>query len=189
MHRDLARASAIVALLFAAGCRPENGSTEATEQSILPAAPVATGCAAGGRFSGELFGDIEATIAWEDGGLTCEGMPRPDGEGARLRFAGTAEGGADVAVIVALPELSMGATAEETPATVTLINESSGRFYSNAEQENCWGDVRRQELIVDTEFRIEGIVYCVAPLAEVNGSGSVRFSELAFSGRLDWRSE
>jgi len=35
-------------------------------------------------------------------------------------------------------------------------------------------------------YSIDGRLYCIAPLAEVNGESSLSISELSFSGLLDW---
>ena len=186
MHRihRLQRANSPIFALFcwlaASGC----GDGQQPE----PAAPRAAGdCVGGAVFAGDIFGSIEASIDWRDDGLDCEGMPRPRGAGARLRFAGSLPGAEQtLAFIVALPELEEGRTARETPAVVTVIDEGSGRFFSNAETSVCWSDVSRQEPLDNQRYAIDGIVYCVAPLPEVNGSGNVAFAELRYSGSVDW---
>lgn len=146
-------------------------------------------CVADGSFRAELYGDLDGRVDWTDEALACEGMPRPHGAGARLRFSGPA-GERRLAVIVALPELERGQTARELKATVTLIEEENGRFYSNGDAEHCWSDVTRQEALADgsERFRVQGIVYCMAPLAEQAGNGRVTLGETRFSGVVDWRS-
>ena len=114
-------------------------------------------------------------------------MPRPNGAGARLRFAGSSGDDAQsLAFIIGLPELARGATASETPANVTLILEDTGRFFSSAEAPVCWSDITEQSLVEETTYRVIGIVYCVSPLAELNGSSGVTFTDLRFSGMIDW---
>lgn len=164
---------------------------------LLPACgdagtPPADACVSGASLSAELYGDVRAALAWDAPALECDGMPRPFGNGARLRFAGdvTADGDARrFAFIVALPDLEPGKTARELPATVTLMEEDNGRFYSNQAAETCWSDIERQEPLGNggTEYAIGGIVYCVAPLAELNGNGSITIREMRFRGRVDWR--
>ena len=55
---------------------------------LLPAA--ADQCLPGdaGFLSMRLRGSIEAEIRWREPALECDGMPRPDGRGLRLHFAG-----------------------------------------------------------------------------------------------------
>lgn len=153
--------------------------------------PASANCISDAGFSVELYGDLRTTLSWDSSELECAGMPRPFGDGARLRFAGPAmvEGEARrLAFIVALPALQRGATARELLATVTLMEENNGRFYSNQDSEICWSDVTAQEALADSsnDYAIRGIVYCLAPLVELNGSGSVTLRELRYSGRVSW---
>lgn len=152
----------------------------------------AASCIAGGEFHAELYGAVRASLAWRDTGLHCEGMRRPHDAGARLRFAGevpVADKMQKLAFIVALPELEPGSVGRELRATVTLIEEDNGRFFSNAEQETCWADVESQEALQtgDDSYAINGIVYCVAPLAALRSSESVVLRDLRFAGRVDWQ--
>lgn len=153
-------------------------------------APAAQGlCAPDGSLSVAIYGGIRRDLSWGAQSLECSGMPRPNGAGARLHFAGTVDSDGEkrkLAFIIGLPELERAATARETPAIVTLMEENSGRFFSTAEAPVCWSDVLEQKLIADDEYGIRGIVYCVSPLAELNGPGGVTFTDLEFSGRIDW---
>lgn len=151
----------------------------------------ASTCTADGSLSVTIYGGIEADLDWRGADLECSGMPRPDARGARLHFSGLVDRDGTprrLAFIIALPELSRGGTVRETPAIVTLIEEDSGRFFSTAEAPVCWSDIAQQTPISDDAFAIRGIVYCVSPLAELNGSGGVSFTDLAFSGRVKWGS-
>lgn len=172
---------AVTAGVFAA-CRGE------TDADPIDATADVTGCPQSAGLRGVVFGGIEADIDWRGRDLDCEGMPRPDDAGARLRFSGTLPGdpALEVAFIIALPELERGQTVRETPARVTVIEENEGRFFSSADVDVCWSDVTRQQAVAGNRYDIDGIVYCVAPLAEVNGSGEVTFAELSYSGRVDW---
>lgn len=152
----------------------------------------AGGCGSSGLLRVELHGSISAAIDWQGAGLDCGGMPRPEGQGARLYFKGsTGTDGPDgrLSFIIALPSLERGQAMAEIPATVTLIEEDRGRFYSSAEVDVCWADVDEQ--VPDPSsgpgrYRISGLVYCVAPLAEQYGTGGVSFTDLRYSGWLEW---
>ena len=86
-----------------------------------------------------------------------------------------------------MPELARGETPSETPTTITLIEEDAARFFSSGENAICWSDIDEQSLLsAPDEYSISGIAYCVSPLAEVNGTASVSFADLSFSGRLSW---
>lgn len=159
-----------------------------------PEAPAATatattgaGCGEAGYLATTLVGAVEADIGWEAADLACEGMPRPDGAGARLRFAGNA-GERPIAIIIAMPGLERDRMARELESNVTLIEEGAGRFFSTASNDVCWTDVTELERdpAAADRYAIGGTLYCVAPLIEVNGTSSVTLSELRFRGRLDW---
>lgn len=178
---DLSGITTVLSLATALqACRPE---------PVTAAAAVAEHCVDGAHFSGALYGELAADLDWRGSSLACEGMRRPQGKGARLRFAGPAgDGESRLAFIVALPELDRGETATELRATVTVIEEDRGRFFSNGENPGCWSDVIAQEQspAATGRYAVSGIVYCLTPLAEQTGSGSVRIGELRYRGRIDW---
>jgi hypothetical protein len=170
-----------VALILCAGCEPAPDT-----------APEATSnCAPGGFLETALHGAIRADVRWQDDALTCEGMPRPEGRGARLRFSGPlndAEDGAIVAIILGIPDLARDETESELPTNVTLIEEGAGRFFGTQDTSGCWTDIHEQFPVgaAPDVHRVAGTVYCVSPLAELNGGSSISFTDLSFSGRLDW---
>ena len=143
-------------------------------------------CGDEGALSGRLYGAVEADLDWQAGDLSCEGMPRPHGEGARLRFSGVA-GELELAIIIAMPSLELGAAMQAVPSNVTIIEEGLGRFFSAADLETCWTDIESDGPDGDdTDYRVEGVLYCIAPLAEIGGGASVTLDELEFVGRLSW---
>jgi hypothetical protein len=153
--------------------------------------PAAAGaCTADGYLATTLYGAIAANVDWGADVIACEGMPRPGGKGARLRLAGPlkdAEGDRNVAFILGIPDLERGMTGQELPTNVTLIEEGSGRFFGTADTRGCWTEITRHEQVRGSRYAVRGAVYCVTPLAETNGGSSISFTELHFSGRLDWR--
>jgi hypothetical protein len=159
-----------------------------------PAAPeTASACGTDGEFVAEVYGGVRASIDWRGESLACEGMPRPNGQGARLRFAGTADvadGTRHLAFILGLPDLRPGQTGSELATNVTLVEEGTGRFFGTRDTGSCWTDVETHERVaaaVSSGYRISGILYCVTPLANVNDNSSVSFTDLRFTGRLDWK--
>ena len=173
--------------LVLAGC-------QAVDQEPVPP-PAATAerstqlCGEWGRLHAELYGAITGSIEWSRDELECAGMPRPEGRGARLRFAGAvADGNRRLALIIAIPELRRGETGDEYESNVTVIEEGGGRFFSTSTLGNCLTNITALAAADDSEERysIAGTVYCVAPLAEVNGESSLSIRELDFSGMLDW---
>ena len=159
----------------------------ASRPALLPAPSQASGCGERGYLRTTFYGEFSGPIDWSATDVNCEGMPRPDGEGARLRFAGRSNDLA-IAIIVAMPGLERGATARELGSNVTVIEEGSGRFFSTSGLGSCWTDVSEQQAMEDKAdvYFISGTLYCIAPLAEINGDSSVTVRELHFSGLLDW---
>ncbi|HKL62962.1 MAG TPA: hypothetical protein VJ883_06320 [Woeseiaceae bacterium] len=162
----------------------------AGEEDGTPADAGARSCLedGSGYLSGRLYGAIDAPLDWRGTALACEGMPRPQGAGARLRFARRIPPtNADLVIIVGIDGLDPDQTVTGRAATVTVIDEHSSRFYSNS-GEQCWADVTRQEPAPgpqDTRA-VTGRVYCTAALPAVNGRGSISLDELEFRGRIDW---
>jgi hypothetical protein len=149
-------------------------------------------CGDDGHLTTQLFGALEASLDWQADVLQCGGMPRPAGEGARLRFAGPAQIGSakrSLAFILAMPGLGRGEIGSELPTNVTMIEEGTGRFFGTQDTGNCWTDIHQNERIGDmddTNYRVSGILYCVTPLAELNGNANISFAEVRFTGRLNW---
>jgi hypothetical protein len=174
-----------VAAAALAGC----GDTPepAALPSLLPPAPESGGCGERGYLRTDFYGEFAGPVDWPAAGLECQGMPRPEGNGARLRFAGRS-GDLSLAIIIAMPGLERGMTGRELGSNVTVIEEGGGRFFSTAGLGSCWTDVLAQEPSdagADVYF-VAGTLYCIAPLAEVNGESSVTLRELEFGGYLDW---
>lgn len=148
-----------------------------------------TGCRDGGLLETSLYGALNGDLAWSDDTLDCEGMPRPEGRGARLRFAGS-EGTSRVAIIISIPGLVRAETANELPSNVTVIEEGIGRFFSTGDIDSCWTDIDKHDRRDpgSDRYLIAGTLYCIAPVAEINGSASVSIDELRFAGVVDWGS-
>jgi len=165
----------------------ESDEPAADSASLLPAPETASDCGDSGSLQAEIFGEFAGQIDWSTDQLRCEGMPRPDGAGARIRFAGSsgADTG-DLAFIIAIPELRRGETASELAANVTLIEEGRGRFFSTSDMDTCWTDVSAQDALESDAYSISGELYCISPLAEVNGDSSVSIESLRYSGLVDW---
>jgi hypothetical protein len=179
------------ALLFVAACSDdrEPAAAGASPAAFLPAAADPGHCPDGGRLVATLIGALQGDIDWHAADMSCEGMPRPAGAGARLRFAGSAgEAGRAIAIIIAVPQLQPGVLAPDLPANVTIIEEGRGRFFSTTDLDYCWVDVDHAGPAVDggTLSPVGGTLSCIAPLAETNGTTSVTVGELRFRGFVDW---
>ena len=183
-------AKSALILLFAGvlqGCDLIDEETEALP-TAAPAQPTTLDCGARGYLATELFGALSGKIEWDATELICEGMARPDDDGARLRLAGVVDSEFEIAFIIALPDLVPGAIGKELPSKVTVIEEGAGRFFSSADQEICWTDITDSKAIndVDSRYELSGSLYCVAPLAEVNGDSDITIGDFEFRGLIDW---
>ena len=190
IRRKTALGCLLAACAAIAAC---GGAQEPVPAPFLPLpAAKASGCSDSGYLRTTLYGVFEGEIDWSNDDLDCEGMPRPEGAGARLRFAGTAPNGVQsLAFIIAMPMLERGTTATELASNVTIIEEGSGRFFSTSGLESCWTDVDAQSVIdhAPNTYSIKGTLYCITPLPQVNGDSSVLLRELHFYGLLDWSAQ
>jgi hypothetical protein len=157
-----------------------------------PAATEPAGaCGHDGTLKAELYGGLAASLDWQADAIHCQGMPRPNGAGARLRFSGVAGNGTDdtpLAIILGIPRLEKGVTSKELPTNVTIIDEAHGRFFATQDTDSCWSDIERHEPADRAnQYVVGGILYCVSPLAELHGSTSVILSEVRFMGLVDWK--
>jgi hypothetical protein len=176
---------AVLALL--AACEPAaepepNAAIPSEEEPVLL-------CGNEGRLSAELYGAIAIEVDWNKNDLECAGMPRPEGRGARLRFAGkTADGDLQLAIIMAIPDLERDVQNGEFSVNVTLIEEGNGRFFSTPDLNNCLVDITSATGLDDSgdRYSIAGELLCVTPLPEINGDSSVSIPKMLFSGLLDW---
>lgn len=160
------------------------------ERPIVVSAAVSTPCGTGSYLTADLYGAIRSSLDWRSD-LTCQGMQRPAGRGARLRLSGAATigDGQQLALILGMPTLERGAIGEGFQTNVTLIAEDQGLFFSTTDTANCWTDIAEHAAIEagGETYRISGVLYCVSPLPEVNGNKNVTLSDLKFASRLNWK--
>jgi len=176
---------AVLALL--GGCDPAAESDSIA--ALAPEEEPVLLCGNEGRLRTELHGAIAIEVDWNKNDLECAGMPRPEGRGARLRFAAkTADGDLQLAIIIAIPDLERDAQNGEFSANVTLIEEGNGRFFSTPDLNNCLVDITSATGLDDSgdRYSIAGELFCVSPLPEINGDSGVSISKMLFSGLLDW---
>lgn len=178
-------AFSLLATLLAA-CKP---AAENAVSGLETGIPAVSSCGDSGYLRGRLYGAIDWNLDFAANKLQCEGMPRPGGEGARLRFAGRiGDDERQIAIIIAIPELDRGSAGSEYVSNVTVIEEGRGRFFNTVDPSNCLTDITAMTAIhiEGDRYTISGSLYCLAPLAEVNGDSSVSITELRFEGLIDW---
>ena len=177
----------LAVLALVAACEPATGPEPIG--AIAPEEEPVLLCGNEGRLWTELYGAIAIEVDWSKNDLECAGMPRPEGRGARLRFAGKiADADLRLAIIIAIPDLAHDAQNGEFSANVTLIEEGNGRFFSTPDLNNCLIDITSATGLDDSgdRYSIAGELFCVTPLPEINGDSSVSIPKMLFSGLLDW---
>lgn len=137
-----------------------------------------------------LRGSIETEILWREPELDCNGMPRPDGRGLRLHFAGKRDGG-DLSVVFAAPELAMGVSAKGVPVNVTLLDGAGERIYGTQGDSRCFFDEVRQRALLDAalpprSYRVDAKGFCTVPARAVDGDGAVLLTRFDFAGLVSF---
>jgi len=134
--------------------------------------------------SGTVYGAVNREIEWRGTDMQCEGGSRPGGGGIRLVFAAPDTVDQDRLVfVIGISGTVAELTDAERTANVTVIDESSGRFFSSGGQERCWTTVAS----VDgdgTRYRIGGEVYCAGSLPSLSDGSSISLRDFRYSGRL-----
>ncbi len=144
-----------------------------------------------GFLSMRLRGSLDADIEWREPQLDCTGMPRPDGQGLRLRFSGPLEGAGELAVVFAAPALGMGVSARGVPVNVTLLDEAGERIYGTQGDGRCVFDEVEQIALADASlpprsFRVTARGFCTAPARALDGEGAVLLTRFDFSGLVTY---
>ena len=138
--------------------------------------------------SGTLYGALDRAIEWRGTDMRCEGGPRPDGDGMRLVFTapGDGEGNEDgdrLVFVIGISGALEGLTDVERVANVTVIDASSGRFFSSGRQERCWTTVT--SVSEDNgHTQIGGELYCAGSLPSMSDGSSISLGDFRYSGRL-----
>lgn len=185
--RAAALLAALCATLMVACKEPVDDVAEAAE-SVAMLEPLS--CGENGFFRATLVGGMQAAVDWSGPAVRCESMLRPQGQGARLRFTGEIEE-QQLAFILALPDLQAGEASKELPSNVTITVAGSGRFFSTPGLDSCWTDIIAQQALTDDHDRyaIEGVLFCIAPLVELNGDAAVTIADLKFRGIIEWNAD
>jgi len=138
-----------------------------------------------GYLSGTLYGAVNRKIEWRGIDMRCEGGPRPGGEGIRLVFAAAdAVNSERLVFVIGISGTVDELTDAERAANVTVIDESSERFFSSSGQDRCWTTVASVNGD-GARFRIEGELYCSGSLPSLSDGSSISLRNFRYSGRLN----
>lgn len=148
-------------------------------------------------FEAQLAGAVEGRVHWQALDMDCDGMRRPDGQGLRVRFAGT-QGKEHLTLVFGVPRLAEGDSGRQVPVNVTLIREGGG-LYSTRGGDKCVLDTVHQEPLpaaaaeakpVDPplrHWRIDARGFCLEPARAVgDGRDAIMLSTFDFRGQLTW---
>jgi len=186
--------AAIVAVaLLAAGCgraddrapppAPADAASATTPQP--PAAAAATSTlnatealcvvAPTGAIKARLQGTINADLDWGADAPQCLGGLRPQGDGVRLLYKGSAPGVGPLLVLLGIAPLKPGESARNVPVNVTIVREGTGQFYATQGDDKCTLDSVSQAPVAGEagRYRLEGRGFCTQPARAVGGDGAV----------------
>jgi hypothetical protein len=193
-HRTDGRPPALILLLalLAGGCghagdRAPAGAASAeqpAETSAASAAPLPTATdalcipAPTGALHGRLQGAIEAEIDWGPDAPHCQAGVRPQGDGVRLIYKGTAADTGPLLLVFGVAPLRPGETARNVPVNLTVVREGTGQFFATQGEDKCALDSVTQAPVPGDAslYRLEGRGYCTQPARAVGGDGSVLMS-------------
>jgi hypothetical protein len=165
--------------VLTAGCGHAGDEVPATAPPLPTTAEALCRPADEGSLQARLQGAIEAELDWGGPDVPqCLGGVRPQGDGLRLLYKGTAPDGGPLLVILGLAQLSPGESARHVPVNLTVVREGTGQFFATQGDDKCALDEARQTPVDGQpgRHRLEGRGYCVQPARALDGSGSVLVS-------------
>ena len=189
----MALPAAIVAVaLLAAGCgraddrappAPADAAPASPPQPPAAAAPTSTLnatealCVAAptGSIKARLQGAIDAELDWGTDAPHCLGGLRPQGDGVRLLYKGSAPGVGPLLVVLGIAPLKPGESARNVPVNVTVVREGTGQFFATQGDDKCTLDSVSQTPVAGEagRYRLEGRGFCTQPARAVGGDGAV----------------
>jgi len=119
---------------------------------------------------------------------SCDGGPRPDGDGLRVAYRSSAIGSDDqILTILAIPGILRGETGTELPLNVTVVREGKGEFFGARGPGRCTVDIATHEPAGDPDlWRLAGEGRCQDALEAVAREGEITVSAFEFSAVVSW---
>ena len=144
-----------------------------------------------GFLRARLNGAITHKIDWGNAGTLCEGMPRPEGGGLRLKFSRPAGKGADRLVIVfGIARIGENESGKTLPANLTVIVEGKTQIFGTQGDDKCLVDRLRSQPLADQNhtrvYRIEAHGFCIQPARALVGKGAILMSTFDFAGQVSF---
>ena len=131
-----------------------------------------------GALRGRLQGAIDAELDWGDSEPHCYGGLRPEADGLRLVFRGSAPGSGELLIVIGAGPLRAGESARNVPVNLTIVREGSGEFFATQGDDKCAFDevLQAPEGPEADTYRLEARGYCTQPARAVSGDRSVLLS-------------
>jgi hypothetical protein len=165
--------------LIAAGCGHAGDATSPPDAKApaqaTASADVLCRPADEGSLQARLQGSIEAELDWGAGVPQCLGGVRPQGDGVRLLYKGTAPDGGALLLILGVAPLRPGESARHVPVNLTVVREGTGQFFATQGDDKCAFDEVRQSPVDGHpgRYRLDGRGYCTQPARALDGTGAV----------------
>ncbi len=128
-----------------------------------------------GSIKARLQGAIDTEFDWGADAPHCLGGPRPQGDGVRLLYKGSAPGVGPLLVVLGIAPLKPGESARNVPVNVTVVREGTGQFFATQGDDKCTLDSVSQTPVAGEagRYRLEGRGFCTQPARAVGGDGAV----------------
>jgi hypothetical protein len=184
-------ALALAVLASTAACSHAEPPVAAQSRADVPAAPLSDSAspvplppgvlcppAARGSLRARLQGAVDADLDWDGREPQCRGGIRPEGDGLRLVYRGTASDGGPLLLVIGAGPLRPGESARNVPVNLTVVREGTGEFFATQGDDKCAFDEVRQSRLVPSsaDWLLEGRGYCTQPARAVGGAGAVLVS-------------
>ncbi|MEO7775440.1 MAG: hypothetical protein ABIT36_13535 [Steroidobacteraceae bacterium] len=178
-------ASMLVLASLVQGCKPD------AAQSGKPAEPVATasiGCLpkGDGFLRAQLHGARELQLDWADAQMSCEGGPRPDGNGIRVSISGSLAEGESLRFVFGIGATKPGENGRALATNLTAILEREHRIYATLGDDKCTVDELRQQPVpgVARGYRVQVRGFCIEPATVVGGNERLLISTFDFAALI-----
>jgi hypothetical protein len=177
--------AATLAALLGAACgyaddQPVAVETTAAPLQSTPAVAAQERCvpAREGALRGRLQGAIDAEIDWGRAEPQCLGGQRPEGNGLRFVYQGSAAGAGKLLIVLGAGPLRAGESARNVPVNLTIVREGSGEFFATQGDDKCaFDEVLQTPVGPETGmYRFEARGFCTQPARALAGDSSVLLS-------------
>lgn len=154
---------------------PTQPAAAATPSPVLDATQALCVAAPTGSIKARLQGSLDAELDWGADAPHCLGGLRPQGDGLRLIYKGSAPGVGRLLLVLGIAPLKPGESARNVPVNLTVVREGTGQFFATQGDDKCTLDTVSQAPVsgVAGRYRLEGRGFCTQPARAVGGDGAV----------------